>query len=117
MHIGFTQGLPGVSDSEEPACFAGNPGSLPGEGNSNPFQSSCLENSMDRGAWRATVHGVKESNRTERLTLSLFTQGSHKLFRKEVKLGPNLEASSWKQSEVTFYFSHKYSLAYKSSSE
>ena len=29
-----------------------------GEGNNNPLQYSCLENSMDRGAWRATVHGV-----------------------------------------------------------
>ena len=29
-----------------------------GEGNGNPFQYSCLENSMDRGAWRAMVHGV-----------------------------------------------------------
>ena len=30
----------------------------PGEGNDNPFQYSCLENPMDRGAWRATVHGL-----------------------------------------------------------
>ena len=30
----------------------------PGEGNENPLQYSCMENSMDRGAWRATVHGV-----------------------------------------------------------
>ena len=33
----------------------------PGEGNGNPFQYSCLENSMDRGAWWATVHGVTKS--------------------------------------------------------
>ena len=31
------------------------------EGNGNPFQYSCLENSMDRGAWQATVHGVAKS--------------------------------------------------------
>ena len=31
---------------------------MPGEGNSNPAQYSCLEKSMDRGAWRAAVHGV-----------------------------------------------------------
>ena len=46
------------------ACNAEDPGSIPGlgrnpgGGNSNPLQYSCLENSMDRGAWQATVHGV-----------------------------------------------------------
>ena len=40
-------------------------GRSPGEGNGNPLQDSCLDNSMDRGAWRATVHGVtKESDTT-----------------------------------------------------
>ena len=34
-----------------------------GEGNGNPLQYSCLENSMDRGAWQATVHGVTKSRR------------------------------------------------------
>ena len=48
----------------ESDCNAGDPGSIPGsgrsprEGNGNPLQDSCLENSMDRGAWWATVHGV-----------------------------------------------------------
>ena len=36
-------------------------GRFPGEGNSNPLQYSCLENSMDRGAWWAMVHGVTKS--------------------------------------------------------
>ena len=36
-------------------------GRSPGEGHSYPFQYSCLENSIDGGAWRATVHGVVKS--------------------------------------------------------
>ena len=56
--------IPGGSDGQESACNAGDLGSMPGlgrspgEGNGNPFQYSCLENSMDRGAWQATVHVV-----------------------------------------------------------
>ena len=46
-------------------------GRSPGEGNGNPLQYSCLENSMDRGVWRATVHGGgKESGMTEQLLLT-----------------------------------------------
>ena len=37
-------------------------GKIPGEGNGNPLQYSCLENPMDRGAWWAIVHGVAESD-------------------------------------------------------
>ena len=36
-------------------------GRSPGEGHGNPFQYSCLENSMDTGAWQAIVHGVAKS--------------------------------------------------------
>ena len=53
--------FPHSSVSEESACSAGDPipgsGRFPGEGNGNPLQYSSLENPMDRGAWRATVHG------------------------------------------------------------
>ena len=69
--------LPGGSDSKDSACSAGDQGSIPevgrspGEGNGYPLQSPCLENSMDRGALQATVHGATKSwtrLRTERLT-------------------------------------------------
>ena len=49
-------------------CSSPGAGRSPGEGNGNPFQYSCLGNPMDRGAWRATVHGVtKEPDKTQQL--------------------------------------------------
>ena len=54
--------LPWSSAGEEFACNAGDPslipgsGRSPGEGNGNPFQYSCLENPIDRGAGQTTVH-------------------------------------------------------------
>ena len=58
---------PDGSDGKESACNVRDLGLIcglgrsPGEGNGNPHQYSCLENPMDRGAWRATVHEVAES--------------------------------------------------------
>ena len=60
-------GFPGGSDGKESVCNAGDLGSIPGlrrspgEGTGNLFQYSCLENSMDRGTWKAVVHGVTKS--------------------------------------------------------
>ena len=65
MHINM--GFPGGSDGEESACNAADPGLIPGsgrspgEGNGNPLRYACLENPMDRGAWRAIVNGVTKS--------------------------------------------------------
>ena len=71
-----TQGFPGGSDGKESACNSGDPGSISesgrslGVGNGYPLQYSCLENSVDRGAWQATAHRVTESDTTEWLTFS-----------------------------------------------
>ena len=69
-------GFPGRSDGKESACNVGDPdliprwGRSPGEGNGNPLQYSCLDNSMDREAWWATYFATgKESPMTEQLML------------------------------------------------
>ena len=60
-------GFPGELVIKKSACNVGDMGSIPGlgrfpgEGNSYPLQFSGLENSTDRGAWQATVHGVTKS--------------------------------------------------------
>ena len=59
--------IPGGSDGKQYACSVGYLGLIPGLGRSpgeeycNPLQYSCLENSMDRGAWWATIPGVSKS--------------------------------------------------------
>ena len=56
---------------KNPLAYAGDTGSIPGSGvsagggNGNPLQCSCLENPMDRGAWRATVYRIAELDTTE----------------------------------------------------
>ena len=72
--IHYCQGLPWWPGCKESACTAGNArdagstpgaGRSPGGGHGNPLQCSCLENPMDRGAWRATVHGVTKGRTQE----------------------------------------------------
>ena len=59
--------FPGASDGKESACIVGDLGLIPGlrrspgEGNSFSLQYSCLENSVNRKAWQATVHGITKS--------------------------------------------------------
>ena len=60
-------GFPGGSDSKESICNEGNTDLIPGSGryprrgNGYPLEHCCPENSTDRGAWWATVHGVAKS--------------------------------------------------------
>ena len=80
------QGFPGISVVKNPPAIAENAGetdSIPGSerssgvGNGNPLQHSCLENSMDRGAWQAIVHGVTKSwtqKQLSTLALQVFSE-------------------------------------------
>ena len=79
--------IPRSLGGEESACNAGDTrdagsvpgfGRSPGEGNGNPLQYSCLENPMDRGAWRATIHKIAKS----RTQLKRLSTCSFKLFQK-----------------------------------
>ena len=71
--------FPGGTVAKNPSAnagYTGDSGSIrkdsPGEGHGNPLQYLCLGNSMDRGAWQDTVHGVKELDTTEQLNNNSF---------------------------------------------
>ena len=72
--LAYVISFPDDSDSKESICNAGDLGSIPGlgrspgAGNGYPLGDSCLENPRVRGAWRATVHRVTESDTTELLS-------------------------------------------------
>ena len=84
-----SKGFPGGSDVKESSCNERDPslilgsGRSPEEGNGNPLQYSCLENSMVRRDWRVIVHGATESDTAEQLSTHGATQkvetssGSH----------------------------------------
>ena len=75
-NLQIQNGFPGGSKGKESACNAGDLGSIPGlgrspgEGNGNPLQYSCLENSLNRGAWQAVVYpeAGKEWRQEEKVT-------------------------------------------------
>ena len=69
-YVKLKNSIPGGSEDKESACNAGDTGAAglipesgrsPGGGNGNSLQYFCLENSMNRGAWQASVHGVTKS--------------------------------------------------------
>ena len=79
MELKGQSGFPGGSEDEVSACNVGDLGSIPrsvrspGEGNGNPLQYSCLENSMDGEVWWATVYrAAKESDTSKVTSLSFF---------------------------------------------
>ena len=67
IYIVHGQGFPGGTSGKESTSNAGDTGLIPGsgrafgEGNGNPLQYSCLENSIGRGTWQAAVHGATKS--------------------------------------------------------
>ena len=79
-------GFPSGSYGKASACNVGDMGLIPalgrspGGGHGNPLQCSCLENSMDRGAWWATVHGVARGG------CELVTKHKHKVDLKDIGL-------------------------------
>ena len=85
-YVRHSPGFPGGARGKEPACqcrrcktrsFIPGSGRSPGGGHGNPLQYSCLGNPMDRGAWRATVHRIAESQtrltRVNKLTVTNLT--------------------------------------------
>ena len=87
-------GFPGGSDCKVSDCNVGGPGLIPesvrspGAGKGYSLQYYCLENSTDRGAWQATVDGVRESDTTEWLTLKWTVTHKPKPLASETRLAP-----------------------------
>ena len=67
--------MPNAGDIRDVGSILGS-GRSPGGGHGNPLQYSCLENPMDRGAWRAIIHGVTKSDMTE----MTYHAGTHALY-------------------------------------
>ena len=94
-------GFPGGSDSKEPNCDAGDPGSIPGSGrspgeeNDTPLQYSCLENPMDREAWRAQSVGLQRVRHNRATNTFTFF---HFLYMDEFQ-----KHSKWKKPDTKNY--------------
>ena len=93
LHLGF----PGGTVVKNLPANPGDVGSIsrlarsPREGNDNPLQYSCLRNPIERGAWRATVHGVAKSHTTERTHTSLLFPGLPEFIeRRRLALTPSI---------------------------
>ena len=98
----MVKNLPANAGDIREACSVPGSGRSPGGGSGNPLQYSCLENPMDRGAWRATGQGLKESDTTEAAHLQAWTHARHahmKIYRKVNSTGATISSSripQWK---------------------
>ena len=98
-NVYMSMGFPGHSAGKEAICSAGDLGSIHGLGRSPgrrhgiPLQYSCLENSMERGAWWAySAWGCKESDMTERLSTAQHST-AHRLYKSPNLLDYRIEVS------------------------
>ena len=105
------QGFPGGPVVKNPLANAGDTGSIPasgrspGEDNGNALQYSCLGNAMDRGAWRAIVHGVTKESDTQRASLdqtqTLGTKGNSQSLHFDSWFGQYYATKEGTQNKVT----------------
>ena len=97
FHYSYILDSPGGSDSKESTCNEGDLGSIPrlggspGKGNGYPLQYSGLEDSVDRGAWQATVHGVVKSQ--TQLSDFYFTSFLYFISKTQTIAGPGFRGS------------------------
>ena len=102
------KGFPVGSDGKESACSAADLclisglGRSPGKGNGNPLQYSCLENSLNRGAWQVTFHRVAKSCKpSQRLSTHMHRPHRRKLIKhKQGKIGADRETFYRSQSQT-----------------
>ena len=88
----WVKNLPAMQEMQENVGSMPGLGRSPGGGHGNPLWYSCLENPMDRGAWRATVHGVAQ-NRTWQKLLSPQAQAVFQVVGCSTSLGPSVRTT------------------------
>ena len=105
--MGFSHGWEGKASACNAGDLSSNPksGRSAGEGNGNPLQYSCLENSMNGGAWQATVHGIAESHTTELFHFWVYSYNVYEGFFCVLYVYIMYESVQWKKNKekATFW--------------